>query len=151
MPTPPVLFPDPPPLPSVGDEFSFRYEAVKKIVRYYVTPNDWRDARFFPFSSYQQDRFDSGQVFNTFYGYHRTLEEANDMIAGKRAEQAGVAYHQRICLCQNNLSGWTEMSAQIEARKRNSRKHLNRVWTAIPALHLGPSRFMLEGILITKV
>lgn len=92
--------------------------------------------------------YDSGTTIENLWSYHRTFEEAEDMIRLHAAKARGESYELNLVRDDNHGNEWTERAAEIEARKRTSRdRSTGRKWRAAPSFKSNRGRYILEGIL----
>lgn len=124
--------------------FSWRDETNKAVHTYYATENTRGDARAsLPFAVHQESIYDDGGAkYDHLWSQHKTEAEAIDnakAIASRRS--GGDEYAPMVSRDSNAGNGWTEASATIEAKKRNSSKQDGRTWTTTKV----GARYWLEG------
>ena len=123
-----------------------RVDEAQVVQRYYVakTPPESTEADFAPFSVWVESHYDTGEVITNLWSKARSIEEADSIVANKTKNSA-LKVERRT----NNTAGWTQTSAEIEAKKLNS-KDSDREWVAIDGKGVyGRGRWVLEGRLKT--
>jgi hypothetical protein len=134
---------------TIGEPIVCRFEKVNGTFRYSIRPASAKLRGVKDYSVVTEALYDNGSFIENLWSSHDETEEAQDELIYLAARHEGREYKRKTIYCTNNLSGWTEASALIEARKMNSpKKNDGYRWAATTDKKVPCGRHIIKGTLL---